>query len=158
MPRYTRPVVGTAFVAALLVASGSPPAMARSAARSTEPRVRVSTSTIVVRNGTTVDLKIRYSCASGHQPALYADIWQGGTLQQPVSLYNSEQPGAVLPALTCDGKTYSATLTLLRVLLPPYVSLGTTSGGYGRAHATVVLYDLTTAHRDMSVEDVTVRS
>jgi hypothetical protein len=113
---------------------------------------------VVVRNDSTVDLKIRYSCASGHEPSLYADIWQGGTLQEPVSLYNTEQPGAVVPELTCDGRTYSATLTLVRVLFPPYGLLGTTSHGFGRAHATVILYDLTTAHRDTAFEDVVVRS
>jgi hypothetical protein len=111
-------------------------------------------ATVVTDDMTLID--IHYRCATGHTAAIYADIWQGGTSQRPVSLYNTEHADALIPELVCDGDKHYVTLGLIRPVYPYYGVLGDTSLGYARANVTVILYDLTTGYRDTDFDEVDV--
>jgi len=160
MSGVSRLMVACGLAGLAVAALGAAPA---SAAGGGDPKIKAKGEYTVYENGYTA-LDIQYRCATGHTAAIYADIWQGGTLQRPTALYNSESPDADLPELVCDGDKHDADLGLILFgyteenPTSPYAFFGDTDDGFGRGNVTVILYDLTTGNRDTDFDVIDVIS
>jgi hypothetical protein len=160
MSRISRIILAGGFIGLAVAALGASPA---SAAGGGDPKIKAKGEYTVYENGYST-LEIQYRCATGHTAALYADIWQGGTRERPVSLYNSESTDFHAPDLICDGDKHTAGLGLILFgytennPTSPYEFFGDTARGFGRGNVTVILYDLTTGHRDTDFDTIDVIS
>jgi hypothetical protein len=157
-----RILVAASAVAILAVSLAAGPAVA---AGGGDPKIRVrSTETIQENEVATLDLE--YRCATGHTASLSVSLWQGGTAEHPVSLFDTSFPGLRPPVLICDGDRHLVHVaTILVGWNDDYVSeppnnlfLTDTAQGGGRANVTAILTDVTTGATDVDLDRVNVVS
>ena len=127
-----------ALAAAALCTAWTVPAHAASA-----PQVR-STSSSTTFEFELASIEVRYRCAPGAWVSLGAELRQGGTFDEPTSLY-AGPTGSFRP--TCDGEKHTALLEL-RIAdwdwdagSANYEFLTPTAAGGQRAHVTVTMFD-----------------
>ncbi|MEO8262379.1 MAG: hypothetical protein ABI566_07395 [Pseudolysinimonas sp.] len=104
-----RRLVLAALSAAVLVTCGS---VASATAATTDPRVHVLAEAVVQDNEFAV-FSVEYRCPPGATGTLAAELRQGGTPDDPASLYVRGPERS--PVLTCDGSTRTAPLGMLLV-------------------------------------------
>jgi hypothetical protein len=155
-----RKFLAAAIAALALVAFSAAPA---SAAGGGDPKVKSKGEYSVYENGYTT-LDFQYRCATGHTASIYAEIWQGGTRENPVSIHTSDSTDFHPPTLICDGDKHTGGLGLILVgyteLNPysPYEYLGDTDDGYGRGNVKIVLTDITAGTSDTDYDTIDVIS
>ena len=152
-----------ASAATLLVLTlGAGPAVA---AGGGEPKIRVRSGETVQENEVAT-LDLEYRCATGHTASLFVSVWQGGTVEHPVSLFDTTFPGLRPLVLTCDGDRHTVHVAMILVgwnddyvSEPPHnLFLTDTAQGGGRANVTARLTDVTTGSTDVDLDRVDVVS
>ena len=127
-----------ALTAAVLTVAASTPAAAANS-----PQVR-STSETTTFQYQLATLDVRYRCAPGLWVSLNVELWQGGTVDEPASLYVGPT-GNYRPI--CDGKKHTVEVEL-RIAdwdsdygSANYLFLTPKAEGGERAHVTVTMSD-----------------
>lgn len=129
----------------------------------TTPQVR-STREYTMHENAYTTLEVRYRCAAGHQASLYAELWQGGTADNPYSFFSTDHRDAYNPPLVCDGTKRTVMLGLIlggyseENGSADYYFLQDTALGFGRANVTVQLTDHTSGKVDTDLDRVEVVS
>jgi len=155
-----RPLLAAAFCGTLLACTAlAAPALA---AGGGAPKVRVTADQITQENAVAT-LDVRYRCATGTTATLFVSLWQGGTAENPVSLFDTSGSSTVRP-LVCDGDKHLAYVTVIAVGATDddedgdYAFLTDTEFGGGRANVTATLTDTATGVSDTDVDRVDVVS
>lgn len=147
-----RPAAIVLMTAALSVLSVTPAEAANS------PQVR-STGSVTSFEYELATLDVRYRCAPGAWVDLEAELWQGGTADEPTAYYLGPT-GNFRP--TCDGEKHTVALEF-RIAdwdwdngSANYEFLTPTAAGGGRAHVTVTMSDHLGRPLDMDRDRVKV--
>ena len=149
-----------AFALATAALSLAPVAAAQAA---TTPQVR-SVGEYTMHENAYTTLEVRYRCAPGHEVSLYAELWQGGSKAAPYSFFSTDNPGAYVPPLTCDGLKRTVNLGLIlrgwteETADAEWPYLRDTALGFGRANVTVKLTDHSNGKVDTDRDRVEVVS
>jgi hypothetical protein len=148
-----------AIAALALVAISASPASAAVA-----PNIK-SKGQYTVYESAYTSLNFQYRCAAGSVARIDAEIRQGGTAENPVSLYTTElSPPADLPAPLCDNNKHTGHLGAYLAgwteenPTSDYTYFGDTSAGYGRGTVIITLTDLTTGATDTDHDVIGVTS
>lgn len=154
------PLLAAGFCGVLLACAALPaPAFA---AGGGAPKVRVVSDQAIQENEVAT-LDVRYRCATGTTATLFVSLRQGGTAQNPVSLFDTSSTRfATVPPLTCDGDKHVVHLALIAVGSTDddedgdYAFLTDTANGGGRAFVRATLTDASTGVPDSDVDRVDV--